>query len=169
MVEMTARDQKVDGGESLIDASVGDVHLPTMFRGRSDYSIDDKGRLTLPPQMRKALGDVGNLAVLDGRAVLWSEATYRRAVDELNRRVAERELELSMVRGFLANTHQVSPDAQGRIVVPHAVRIEAALEREVTVLGAGPRIEIVPAGTDALSTAIGIADEVANALDQANF
>ncbi len=163
MVEIEAQERELSGEQSLTVP-----HLPTMFRGRGEYSVDDKGRLTLPAQMRKALGDVGNLVVLDGRAVIWAELTYRNAVDELNRKVATGDLNQAHVRAFLANTHLVSADTQGRIVVPHAVRIEAGLDREVVVLGSGPRIEILPAG-DGLDLALGIDSEIVDALDRANF
>ena len=146
------------------------VHAASQFRGRGEYAIDDKGRLTLPVQMRKALLGGGSLVVMDGRAVIWDEETYRRAVDELNQRVATGELTSTQVRAFLSSTHPVSPDAQGRIVIPHAVRIEAGLtERDVLVLGAGPRIEVVPAGQGLLETGIAVDDEVIEALDHARF
>ncbi len=151
------------------DALPAASHARSQFRGRGEYAIDDKGRLTLPAQMRKALRDGGNVVVLDGRAVIWDEATYRAAVDELDRKVAELELTASQVRGFLSNTHPVTPDAQGRIVVPHVVRIEAGLERDVLVLGAGPRIEIVPAGDAALDELVAVSDEVVEVLDRARF
>lgn len=143
-------------------------HDATLFRGRGEYAIDDKGRLTLPPQMRRPLIDGGNLVVLDGRVVIWNDATYERAVDELNRLVDE-GLSQAHVRSFLSNTHPVAPDTQGRIVVPHVARVEGGLEREVLVLGAGPRIEIVPAGSDHLEAALGVPDAVAGALDRAKF
>lgn len=164
MVETETTERELSGEQSLTA-----VHVASMFRSRGEYSVDDKGRLTLPAGMRKALGDGGNLVVLDGRAVIWAEATYRDAVDELNRQVAAHELSQASVRSFLANTHPVSPDTQGRIVVPHAVRIEAGLEREVVVLGAGPRIEILPAGADGLDVALGVDGDVVDALDRANF
>ncbi len=144
------------------------VHAASQFRGRGEYAIDDKGRLTLPAQMRKALLQGGSLVVLDGRAVIWDEATYQRAVDELNAKIPA-ELTSDDVRGFLSNTHQVSPDSQGRIVIPHAVRIEAGLDRDVLVLGAGPRIEIVPVGDASLDAGLAVADEVVRALDEARF
>ncbi len=144
-------------------------HPASQFRGRGEYAIDDKGRLTLPAQMRKALADGGNLVVLDGRGVIWDELTYRDAVDQLNHLVGEHELTSAQVRSFLSNTHPVSPDSQGRIVVPHAVRIEAGLDRDVLVLGAGPRIEVLPAGADSLDAAMSVDDEVVDALDRARF
>ena len=143
--------------------------MPTLFRGRGEHSIDDKGRLTLPAQMRKPLAGGGNLVVLDGAAVIWNEATYRQAADELNRQVVEEGLELRKVRAFLSNTHPVTPDAQGRIVVPHTARIAAGLDRDVIVLGSGPRIEIVAAGADPLDSSLGVDVDIVNALEAANF
>lgn len=145
------------------------VHAASQFRGRGEYAIDDKGRLTLPVQMRKALLGGGSLVVMDGRAVIWDEPTYQRAVDQLNERVAAGELTSAQVRGFLSSTHLVSPDSQGRIVIPHAVRIEAGLERDVLVLGAGPRIEIVPVGDAVLDAGLTVDDAVVEVLDHARF
>lgn len=163
-METEATKVVTDGEQSLEQP-----HEATLFRGRGEYAIDDKGRLTLPTHMRKPLADGGNLVVLDGRVVIWSERTYRRAVEELQRQVDQHELSQADVRGFLSNTHPVAPDTQGRIVVPHAARIEGSLDREVVVLGAGPRIEIVPAGADTLEGALGVSTEIAVALDRAKF
>lgn len=164
MVETELPIQGQSGGISL-DA----VHLPTLFRGRGEYAIDDKGRLTLPAHMRKPLAEGGNLVVLDGRAVIWNEPTYRQVVDELNRQVAQHDLSQAHVRGLVSNTWPVAPDTQGRIVVPHPARVEAGLDRDVIVLGAGPRIEIVPADIDALDDLLGVDDSIAAALDRANL
>jgi MraZ protein len=164
VVESPSTDVVTSGSSSL-----DPLHEATLFRGRGEYSIDDKGRLTLPPHMRKPLAEGGNLVVLDGRVVLWAEVTYRRLVDDLRAQVAGHELTGSALRAFLANTHPVVPDTQGRIVVPHAARIEGGLDREVLVLGSGPRIEIVPAGSDDLEGALGVPTEIAVALDRAQF
>jgi len=172
MAETTTTTER-RGGAPALDrpevAPAGSAHPASQFRGRGEHAIDDKGRLTLPVQMRKALLGGGSLVVLDGRAVIWDEPTYQRAVDELNQRVADGELTSTQVRAFLSNTHQVNPDTQGRIVIPHAVRIEAGLDRDVLVLGAGPRIEIVPVGDAALESVLAVEDAVVEALDRALF
>lgn len=161
--------------EAISERSAGAVSLDrpastsTLFRGRAEYGIDDKGRLTLPAHMRTALRDGGNLAVLDGRAVIWTEATYLEAVAHLESLVTDLALTQQQVRGFTSNTHPVSPDSQGRIVIPHTVRIEAGLDGQIVILGAGSRIELVPAGSEELETLFGVDDTVVDALDRANF
>lgn len=173
MAETGAATGERSGATALMSPDVAPstapVHAASQFRGRGEHPIDDKGRLTLPVQMRKALLGGGSLVVMDGRAVIWDEPTYQRAVDELNERVASGDLTSSQVRGFLSSTHQVSPDSQGRIVIPPAVRIEAGLERDVLILGAGPRIEIVPVGTAVLDAGLTVDDAVVDALDHARF
>jgi len=172
MAQVETSIERESGADALArpDAGAGpSVHPASQFRGRGEHAIDDKGRLTLPVQMRKALLGGGSLVVLDGRAVIWDEPTYQRAVDALNERVRAGELTTSQVRSFLSNTHQVNPDSQGRIVIPHAVRIEAGLDRDVLVLGAGPRIEIVPVGDAALEAVLAVDDAVVDALDRSSF
>lgn len=174
MAETGATTEERSGATALMSPAAAPtpapVHAASQFRGRGEYAIDDKGRLTLPVQMRKALLGGGSLVVMDGRAVIWDEPTYQRAVDQLNDQVATGELTSAQVRRFLSSTHPVSPDAQGRIVIPHAVRIEARLtERDVLVLGAGPRIEIVPVADAVLEAGLAIDDDVIEALDRARF
>ena len=153
-------------GVAALDRPGSPSHAATRFRGRGEYAIDDKGRLTLPAQMRKALVDGGNLVVLDGRAVVWDEPAYRTVVDRLRDQVDAGDLTGMQVDRFVSNTHAISPDAQGRVVLPPAVRIEAGLDRDVLVLGVGSRIELVPAGDSSLEASLGVDDEVAVAIDR---
>lgn len=155
--------------EARGDIDLGRPHLPSLFRGRGQYGLDDKGRLTIPQQMRRPLLDGGNLVVLDSRAVIWTEETFQQAVDHLQTTVDGVDIFQQHVRGFVSNTHPVSLDSQGRIVIPPAVRVEADLESQVLVLGSGPRIELLPAGTEDLDAMFGVHDSIVDALDRANF
>lgn len=150
-------------------AGLAVAHLPTRFRGRSDYFIDDKGRLTLPPQLRKPLLDGGNLTVLDGIAVIWDELTFRDAVDHLESKVASADLDKRQLRLFLSSIQVVQPDAQGRIVVPDRIRVAGGLEREVAVVGVGSRIEIWPSSRFDMEMELQADDSVATLLDRGGF
>lgn len=141
----------------------------TLFIGRGDYAIDDKGRLTVPVHMRPALADGGVLSPMDARAAIWATWTFDLAVAELRARVEASDLSLDVVTAFLHTASPIRPDAQGRIVIPPAVRMECGLERDVLVLGSGPRIEIVAAGTDELNRLAGVDDSVVDALARAGF
>lgn len=164
MVEEQTRDRQLHGGESLALPS-----RHTLFIGRGDYAIDDKGRLTLPVHMRSALADGGVLSPMDGRAAIWAIWTFDLAVSELRGQVTQGALPLDAVSGFLHTASPIKPDAQGRIVIPTAVRMECGLERDVLVLGSGPRIEIVAAGTDELDRLAGVDDAVVDALARSGF
>jgi MraZ protein len=164
-----ADDELVDSGDSGGGIGVLDAHLPTRFKGRADYSIDDKGRLTLPPQLRKPLLDGGNLSVIDGVAVIWDELTFRAAVDSLEEAVRQADLDKKQLRLFLSQIVVVQPDTQGRIVVPDRIRAAAGLERDVVVCGVGSRIELWPAGRYELEVELEQDGTVAQFLDRKGF
>lgn len=164
MVEEMTRIDQISGEQSLALPS-----RHTLFIGRGDYAIDDKGRLTLPVHMRPPLADGGVLSPMDGRAAIWARWTFDLAAAELRTLVQKNELPLDYVSSFLHTAAPISPDAQGRIVIPPAARMECGLERDVLVLGSGPRIEIVAAATDELDRLQGVDDSVVDALARAGF
>ena len=167
----TSTTMQGSGERSLLDPGRDELgrHRSSQFRGRGAHAIDDKGRLTLPAQMRRAIAEGGNLVILDGRVVVWDEPTYQEALDALHALVDADELTIGEVRAFTSHTHLVTPDAQGRIVIPQSVRIEAGLERDVLVLGAGARIEILPMGDASLDETAAVTDAVVDALDRGRF
>lgn len=147
-------------------ADLSRAHRPTLFRGRGEYSVDDKGRCTIPPQMRKPLMDGGVLAVIERKAVVWTELIFRETVDRLQQLVEHdpEKLSSSDLRSLVSNVHTVQLDTQGRIVLPAAARLESGLVGDVHVLGVGPRIEIV-AADDVVDEIAGVNDKVIFALD----
>ena len=122
-----------------LNPSRGD-HRPSLFRGRGEYAIDDKGRLTLPAHMRKPLVDGGNLVVLDGRAVIWSRADLpRRGRRAEPPGVASRRPQPGRRPRTSCPTPTPSaptPRAASSCRMP--VRVEAGLDRDVVVLGCRP-------------------------------
>lgn len=115
-----------------------------IFVGSFEHQLDDKGRVVLPAPFREHLAGGGYVA--QGRAGLcltvMTEDDYELEAQELIEMVRRRELDPDALRAFGANAAPIKPDAQGRIVLPPALRQYAGLQREVTVIGAINRIEL---------------------------
>jgi MraZ protein len=110
-----------------------------VFNGEFEHTLDDKGRVILPGKFRARLE---HLVVTKGRdgclAVLPPDEFERVSASLTERGAAAREMQ----RFFIGGASEQSLDKQGRVVIPETLRRYAGLEREVTVLGVGPRLEI---------------------------
>ena len=113
-----------------------------VFVGTHERTLDDKGRLALPVAFRAQLGERGFLVDLGTCLAVYTEAGFREAVDRLNAEVRDGGADQDAVRLIASSAHEVSPDSQGRIVLPAGHRNAAALENEATVIGAINRVEI---------------------------
>ncbi len=117
-----------------------------MFRGRFVHSMDSKGRVSIPPAHRAELqrrSERAPVLTTSDRCLLlfpfedW-EAFEARIVDSS----AFDPDALSFGRMVISAASECPIDAQGRILVPPALREDARLEREVMVAGVGPKIEL---------------------------
>ncbi|MCL2562732.1 MAG: division/cell wall cluster transcriptional repressor MraZ [Oscillospiraceae bacterium] len=124
--------------------------------GSYNHTIDDKGRLSIPPKLLKQLGDVFYVTVTTEQCLaVYSEARWAQILERLS------EVPLSkqkMLRPLFANA-AVYDDAKGRILLPQHLRTIAKLQKEVTVVGAGTRVEIWDTATWAKQNAIEIETE----------
>lgn len=113
-----------------------------MFSGRSSHTIDSKGRIVLPAKFREGLGEVFYIAKgFNAKCVqVLSVDEYKRISASISELPAEQAM--AMQYTFTATAETVSPNAQGRIMIPQTLREEAGLESEALVLGMDKRIEI---------------------------
>jgi MraZ protein len=118
----------------------------TQFVGSWDHGLDDKGRMVLPAKVRVQLGETGVLGMLDRCLGLWTQEGFETVADNMRARVDEGLLEMDSLRLFMANAAHVSPDGQGRIVVPAPLRTYAGIGREAVIVGNHDRAEIWDAG-----------------------
>lgn len=123
------------------------------FTGKSEHSLDEKGRLVVPARYRERLGTgfIVSLAAADPCLVLYPLPEW----DAFCRRLEEAPVKdaafRNVVRHMLANTEEVSCDAQGRLLIPTGLRAEASIEREAVTVGALTHVEVWnPARFDAL-------------------
>ncbi len=114
------------------------------FLGRYEYQLDPKGRVSLPADFRREAE--GSRFVL----LQWESTHLTLFPSEVWEEVQERILELRRSRPQAANhlrriTSQavnVSPDKQGRILIPSWLTEAVGLEGGVLVTGNVDRVEI---------------------------
>ena len=114
----------------------------TRFVGTHEHGLDDKGRMVLPAKIRAQLGETGMVAMADDCLGLWTIEGFDAIADRLAAAVEAREAEPVVLRKFMAYACEVTPDQQGRVVIPQVLREYAALGSEVVVNGRRDRAEI---------------------------
>lgn len=114
----------------------------TRFVGTYEHGLDDKGRMVLPAKIRAQLGETGMVGMADGCLGLWTIEGFDEIADRLAEKVAAGETSTAVLRKFMAFAAEVTPDQQGRVVIPQALRDFAGLGSEVVVNGRRDRAEI---------------------------
>ena len=113
------------------------------FLGTHTPRLDEKGRLFLPARFRAALAE--GLVVTTGQ----ENCLYVFPTEEFHRISAAMQAApgtsrpiRDFVRVFRARAHPDTPDRQGRVTIPPALRAYAGLDRDCTVIGNGNRLEV---------------------------
>lgn len=116
------------------------------FRGRYDFSVDQKGRINIPSKFRKLLLPEAEETFVIFRApdgCLWAypQDEWEKFADRLDRLPKDRESNRfqRMIHQSLADS---TLDGQGRITLtPFQMQI-AGIEKDATIIGRGGYLEI---------------------------
>lgn len=136
----------------------------TMFTGAYAHTLDDKGRVILPAKCREQLASGVYVAKAPERALeVWSTAGFTRQVEEMQQWSHGDPMRRKYARVYLSGAHQDTPDSQGRITIPAMLRDYAKLDRELTIVGQGDKLEIWD--RSAWDEFLGVADEEFSNLD----
>jgi MraZ protein len=115
------------------------------FSGSFDYSIDERGRVPLPPSFREAFADgiVLSRGSPDHCIRIWTPDEYDRMV----RRITSTSSALSTTgrdlrRALVSTVHHARLDSQNRILIPAILREFAGIQSTVRVIGVWESIEI---------------------------
>lgn len=114
-----------------------------MFLGTYEPRLDDKGRLILPAKYREQLQ--GGLVMTRGQEhclFVFPYAEFEAMQAQLRQAPLTSKEARSYLRVFLSGAVDEVPDKQGRITIPANLRTYAGLNRELSVIGTGNRIEI---------------------------
>ena len=105
-----------------------------MFSGMTNHSIDAKGRIVLPAKFREQLGETYYLARGFGN----------KCIQVMCEKILALPANLSMAvqYTFNATAVEVTPNAQGRVIIPQSLREFAEIEGDAVVIGMTNRLEI---------------------------
>lgn len=128
-----------------------------MFCEQYDHTLDDKGRLTIPVDMRPELTgeDPENAQFYvttsiwdpDGRReeaclYLWPEESFAVLRDRLNALSGQSKANRQLKRIFFGNLQRTGLDRQGRILIRPELKKYAGIEKNVVILGANDHVEL---------------------------
>lgn len=110
--------------------------------GTYTHNVDEKGRINFPAKLREQLGATFWIArgTSDKFLAVYSAEGWKdvlRQIKDLRGPQGEK-----LRRWICSGAAEVTPDKQGRILIPQALRNYACLERDVVVAGAGRKAEI---------------------------
>ena len=113
-----------------------------MLSGEFKHNIDTKNRLFIPAKHREELGETFMVAksVRENCLKVYSLEEWERYIEPIVK--MERKNSEAILRALHRNASQVSPDAQGRIILPPALVTYAQIEKGAVVVGCGKYAEI---------------------------
>ena len=117
------------------------------FRGHAHRSLDDKGRLILPPEFRDAIraelpDAVIVLTIFDKHVVGITPDQWNKLERELESIKSPSRALQNTIRLLNLGYTETPVGKQGRIAIPAHLRKSGKLDKEVVVIGAGRRLEI---------------------------
>ena len=130
-----------------------------MFGGESLTTIDAKGRTSIPVRFRELLAaEFGDerFVITKASPVAFEDGSYGRGLSvypysewqELEKKINANEGEQplaqlnSLKRLILGPAQECSTDKLGRVLIPPALRLHAALDRDLYFVGMGKRFDI---------------------------
>lgn len=113
-----------------------------MFMGEYHYSIDDKGRITIPSKFRYELGE--NFIVtrgLDNCLFVYPKQEWNNIITKY-RELPNTKNARDFMRFFLSGATECEFDRQGRINVSAPLMKYADLNKECVIIGVNDRLEV---------------------------
>ena len=118
-----------------------------MFYGEFEHSIDRKGRLIMPAKFREVAKNqfVEKFFVtrgLDKCLFMFSEEEWRSQENKFKTMSFTKQQSRTFNRLLFSGAVDVSPDKQGRILLPQYLKDFADIKKDVMIVGVSNRIEI---------------------------
>ena len=118
------------------------------FVGTFTYAIDHKGRIAIPPSMRRGDSPRRPLATFylnrgfDSCIAVYPPDSWQRMLEKIRKFSPGDAKARAFKRAFLKDAMEVTVDSQGRVTIPPALITHAALGKEAVLHGSDTHIEI---------------------------
>ena len=121
----------------------GEKWVIVMFIGQYKYNLDDKGRIVLPSEYRRELGQgvVINKGI-ENCITLYSLSEWEKQVSKVTNLNFTHKDNRAFNRYFLSSAFNKEIDGQGRIKLEDNLIEYANITKECVIIGAGNMIEI---------------------------
>lgn len=119
-----------------------------IFIGDFELSIDHKGRLLVPAELRRSIdparhGDGFYLVVgVNRKPWLWPERVYEEIVSQREHDLMPDEDMLAFDQVYFSGASRIEPDKQGRILIPDKILRRTKTGKDVTLIGARDHLEL---------------------------
>jgi len=123
-----------------------------VFRGVSFLNLDAKGRLAIPARHRERLQSCCDSRLVitvdrDRCLLVYPEPTWLEIERKLDQLPSFDEQARKLQRLYIGHAQEVDMDAQGRVLLPPALRRFASLDKHVALVGQGKKLELWDADT----------------------
>jgi len=118
-----------------------------LFKGQFTYSVDAKGRVSIPAKLRKYVSPEANDTFVMTRGTslcidIYPQDQWQKFEDRLEKLNSFQPNDAKFIRMILQYAVEDTLDTQSRILVPQNLLQYANIEKEVLILGALKKIEL---------------------------
>ncbi len=122
------------------------------FIGHHAYSLDNKGRVSIPSDFREVLSERYDEKLVlmknyDRCIAAYPIEEWQKIDEKINSLPQSDPMVMKYLRNFYSSAKVCELDGQGRVLVPPALKAYAGLNREVIIIGLSNRMEFWDAET----------------------
>lgn len=113
-----------------------------MFIGKFYYSLDEKGRISLPKKFRQESKSWVVTRGLDGGLLIFKEEDFQKEINAFESRTFTKKDNRDFIRLMTNEAETIVPDKNGRVQLPEYLVGYGKLEKSIVIVGSFSRIEI---------------------------